>query len=243
MAPQQDNPQRDKWIELLLNVVAPTVVLVFLSGEDRLGPALGLVVGLSFPLLHAGWSRWRGDPVSPLSLLAVVSVVLTGGIGLLRLDARWFAVKEALLPVVMAAFTWASRYTPWPVVDTLIFRLLDEHKVRRVLRESGRTDALDPLLDRVNRWFVGCFFYSAVASYALATALVVSPTGTVAFNEEVGKFTFLSFPVVALPMTVAMGFALNSMLNGLEQATGLEVDDLLRPGLAPPRAGDSGPPG
>lgn len=236
MAQQSDNPQRDTYIELILNVVLPTVVLVFLSDEDRLGPELGLIVGLSFPLAHATWSRWRGDPISPLSFLAVISVVMTGGIGLLKLDASWFAVKEALLPLIMAAFTWGSRYTRWPVVDTLIFRLLDEHKVLKMLDENGKSDALGPMLNRVNLWFIACFFYSAVASYFLARYLVVSPAGSVEFNEELGTFTFFSFPAVALPMTLAMGWALNGMLNGLESATGLEVDDLLRPGLAPKKA-------
>ena len=230
---QTENPQRETWIELALNVVAPTVVLLFLSDEDRLGPELGLVFGLSFPLAHAAWSRWRGAEISPLSVLAVISVVLTGGIGLLKLDARWFAVKEALVPLVMAAFTWGSRWTSYPVVDTLLWRLLDKEAVSRHLAEKGAQDALRPMLDRVTVWFVGGFFYSAVVSFALARYLVTSPAGTVTFNEELGRFTFVSFPVVAIPMTVAMGLALNRMLTGLETATGQEIDDLLRPGLAP----------
>lgn len=231
--PTQENPSRDTWIELGLNVVLPTVVLVFLSSEERLGPELGLVVGLSFPVMHGIYSRAKGDKVSPLSFLAVISVVMTGGIGLMKLDASWFAVKEALLPLVMAVFCWGSRYTPVPVVDTLIFRLLDKEKVDAALVEHGKADILDPMLTRVNLWFLACFGYSAVVSYFLARYLVTSPAGSVAFNEELGTFTFVSFPVVAIPMTLAMGLALNGMLTGLESATGMEIDDLLRPGLAP----------
>ena len=150
-----------------------------------------------------------------------------------RFPGRRVLSWALLLPLVMAAFTWASRYTRWPVVDTLICRLLDQEKGGRLLSENGQEGVLGPMLDRVNIWFVACFFYSAVASYFLAQYLVVSPAGTVEFNEELGKFTFFSFPAVALPMTLAMGVALNGLLTGLEKATGLEVDDLLRPGLAP----------
>ncbi len=232
MSTTSENPQRDTYIELGLNVVAPVVVLVFLSSDDRLGPELGLIVGLSFPIAHAVYSRVRGDAISPLSVIGVFSVVMTGGIGLLKLDAGWFAVKEALLPIMMAGLTWGSRYTRWPVVDTLIFRLLDQEKVVSALEEKGLPDAMAPMLETVNRVFIVCFGYSAVASYFLALYLVTSPAGSVEFNAELGWFTMVSFPVVALPMTLAMGFALNSMLTGLETATGLEVDDLLRAGLA-----------
>ena len=34
-------------------------------------------------------------------------------------------------------------------------------------------------------------------------------------------------------MTIAMGFALNGLLNKLEKDTGTDIDALLRPGLAP----------
>lgn len=212
--------------------MAPTVVLLFLSKEDRLGPGPALVLALSFPLGHAVWSRVRGDAVSPLSVLAVVSVVLTGSIGLLQLDARWFAAKEALLPLVMAAVTWGSRYTSWPVVETLMFRILDRDRVTTSLREKGADDALSTQMGRVERWFLVSFLYSSVGSLALALWVVSAPAGTPEFNEQLGRFTFLSFPAIALPTTLLMGYALNGMLNALEAATGLEIDDLLRPGLS-----------
>ena len=233
---QDENPQRETWIELGLNVVAPTVALLFLSDEDRLGPELGLAIGLSFPLMHVVYSRIKGASMSPLSVLALIGVLLTGGIGVLRLDARWFAVKEAVVPLVMGAFTLVSRSTPWPVVDTLVWRMLDLDKVQQALADKGHPGALQPLVDRVTWWFIGGFGYSAVVSFFLARYLVTSPAGTVAFNEELGRFTFISFPVVAVPMTIAMGFALNGMLNQLETLTGQEIDDLLRPGLAPKKS-------
>ena len=42
-------------LSLLLNVVAPVAVLTLLSGEDRLGPAGGLVVALAFPLGYGAY--------------------------------------------------------------------------------------------------------------------------------------------------------------------------------------------
>lgn len=232
-APAEENSQRDTWLELFLNVVCPTVVLVFLSSEDRLGPMLGLVAGLSFPIAHASYSFIKTRKISPLSALAVVSVVLTGGIGLMKMDAYWFAVKEAIVPLVMSVFAAGSRYTPWPIVEVILWRLLDKSKVEEAMANKGGVEALHNDFDRVALWFAASFVYSAVVSFCLARYLVTSPTGSVAFNTELGTFTAISFPVVGIPMTIAMGFALNGLLNKLEKDTGTDIDALLRPGLAP----------
>ena len=234
-----ENAQRETWIELVLNVVAPTIVMVFLSREDRLGPQLALVLGLSFPLMHVVRSRWTSQEISPLSIIAVPSVLLTGGIGLAELDPKWFQVKEAVMPLVLAVFVQASRSTPYAVVDTMIFRMFDRPKLERVLLENDKQDILEPLMTLLNRAFLAGFLYSAVASYFLAGYLVTSPSGTPEFTSQIGQFTFISFPVVGLPMTAVMGIALNKMMNEIEAATGQQMDDFLRPGLGPKKPASS----
>ncbi len=69
---------------------------------------------------------------------------------------------------------------------------------------------------------------SAVGNYALARYLVVSPAGTPAFNEELGRLTALSFPVLMVPMMLGMAWVLKGVLDALEELSGKEVDELLR---------------
>ena len=38
-------------LELAVCVILPTLVLKYMSGDDRLGPVYALILGLSFPLL------------------------------------------------------------------------------------------------------------------------------------------------------------------------------------------------
>ena len=234
-----ENAQRETWIELVLNVLAPTVVLVFLSDEDRLGPQVALVLGLSFPILHTVRARMLGQEISPLSVLALPSVLITGAIGLLELDPKWFQIKEGLTPLLLAVLIEGSRHLGYPVLDKVLFRMFDRDKVEAALAAKGRSDVLPPLLSLVNKAFLAGFLFSSIASYFLAGYLVTSPTGTPEFTAELGRFTFLSFPVIALPMTALMGLALNKMLNELETATEMEIDDLLRPGLAPKKEADA----
>lgn len=221
------NQNREAILEIVLNIVAPTVVLLFLSTEERLGPELGLLLALTFPILHAIQSVARLGKISPLTVIAVVSVLLTGGIGLLELDVRWFALKEAVVPALLAAFTVVSSKTPWPVVPTILWRVLDAERVRAALAERGSTARFDARVRRTT-WIFGAIFASSAAlTFGLARYMVTSPSGTEAFNTELGQFTALSFPVVAVPITVAMAIVLRALLIGIEEDTGIEIDDLL----------------
>ncbi len=43
-------------------------------------------------------------------ILGIVSVLLTGGIGVLELDTQWLAVKEALIPGIIGVVVLGSTY-------------------------------------------------------------------------------------------------------------------------------------
>lgn len=223
---------REAALEIGLNVVAPTIVLVFLSGEDRLGPAPALVLALAFPLLHAARALLRRGGVSPLTVIAVVSVLLTGGIGLLALDARWFALKEAAVPALLGVAAVASIRTPWPLIPTLLGRVLDGDRLHAALVERGTADRAQQRMVRATWAFGALFLLSAVLTFALARFLVISPSGTAAFNEELGRFTAWSFPAVGLPVTGGMVVALRALLLGLEEDAGRPIDDLLPSGAS-----------
>ena len=48
------------------------------------------------------------------------------------------------------------------------------------------------------------FFLSSLLNYLLAVIILTAEPGTVAFNEQLGKMTALSFPVIALPATAVL---------------------------------------
>ena len=98
---QADERPENPWISLLINIAIPAVILMKASGEDRLGPVYGLLVALAFPLAYGLTDLYRRRKVNFISALGVVSILLTGGIGLLQLDPRWIAVKEAAVPLVI----------------------------------------------------------------------------------------------------------------------------------------------
>jgi len=223
-----DNQTRESFIELGMNIVAPTVVLLFLSGEDYLGPELGLGIGLSFPLLHAARSLWLQGTISPISVIAVVSVLLTGGIGLLELQARWFVLKEGLVSLGFAALTVLSLWTPWPVVEVMWWLLFDEDKVREALSAHREATSYQVDLNRATWGLGGVMFLAALATWFLAWLMVTTDAGTTAFNQELGRYTFASFVFVTFPSMALMYLVLNRLMNATEEKTGLAMQDLQR---------------
>jgi len=68
-------------IDMAVSIVIPSIILMKLSGEHRLGADGALVLALAFPL---GWGLWelvRYRKFNWIALLGLVSVLLTGGIG------------------------------------------------------------------------------------------------------------------------------------------------------------------
>ena len=223
-----DTETRESLLELGMNVVAPTVVLLFLSGDAYLGPELGLGAGLSFPLVHAGRSLWLKGSISPISVVAVISVLLTGGIGLLELEARWFVLKEGLISVLFAVLTVASLWSPWPAVEVMWWMVLDEDKVRAALERQEQTDSFQDDLSRATWGFGAVMLGAALATWLLAWFLVTADAGSTEFNEQVGRYTFASFVAITFPSMGAMYFVLNKLMDATETKTGTAIPDLQR---------------
>ena len=223
-------------LSLLLNVVAPVAVLTLLSGEDRLGPAGGLVVALAFPLGYGAYDLVRRRNFNLLSIVGIAGVLLTGGIGLLELDPQWVAVKEAGVPLVIGAVVVGSLWTRYPLVRTLMRQVIDFERVATALEERGTRHAFERRLAHTTYILGASFLLSAVLNYVLARLIVVSPAGTTAFNQELGKMTALSFPVIMAPLAILFALALFFLVSGIRKQTGLEVADIFRD---PARAGRS----
>ncbi len=65
-------------------------------------------------------------------------------------------------------------------------------------------------------------------NYGLAKWIVKRPARTEAFNEEIGKMTALSFPVISQPVTILMMGALFHLFRSLSSITGHKMEDFLR---------------
>ena len=216
-------------LEIGITILVPALVLMKLSSTDSLGPLRALLLALAFPLAWGLWDGIRRHKLNWLAVLGVVSTLLTGGIGLLALDAKWLAVKEAAVPGLIGVVILGSIWTRNPLIRLLVFNasLFDVQRVNAALTLKGTTAAFDQRLRQGTALLAGTFFFSAVANYVLARWVVNSPAGTEAFNQELGRLTLLSYPVIAIPSTLMMMGLLYWLARQAKALTGLDMGDML----------------
>jgi intracellular septation protein A len=215
-------------LDLLLGIVIPSIILMKLSGDDDLGATTALIVALSFPI---GWGMYeliKYRKFNFIALLGLVSVLLTGGIGLLQLDTQWLAVKEAAIPGIIGLAVLVSTQTRYPLIKTLLYnpKVLNVDKISKKLDELGSTVMFEARLMKATYLLGGTFFFSAVMNYILARWIVTSPAGSVAFNEELGQMTLLSYPVIAIPSMVMMMGIFYYLWRTIHGMTGFSLEEI-----------------
>lgn len=224
-ANQKSNPILD----LLLSIVLPAIILMKFSGEEYLGTTGGLVTALAFPLSWGLFDLLKHRKFNFIALLGLVSVLLTGGIGLLEIDTKWLAIKEAAIPAVIGMAVLLTAFTPYPLVKTLLFNpaVMNIRKIEQKLEEHNSRHLFDSRLMIATYLVAGSFAFSAVMNYILAKTIVKSPAGTHAFNEELGRMTLYSYPVIALPsMLMTLGI-IYYLWRGIHDLTGLKLEEVL----------------
>ncbi|MDX1302074.1 MAG: VC0807 family protein [Photobacterium sp.] len=226
MAEKKANPFTD----LIFNVIVPSVILMKLSGDDHLGSVGALVIALAFPVVFGGYELIRFKKFNFISLLGFVSILLTGGIGLLELDTKWLAVKEALIPGLIGLGVFISTYTKYPVVSKMLLNdnVLNLPLIREKLAMNNKQDQFDRCLVQSNYLFASTFIFSSVMNYILATTIVTSPSGSAAFNEELGKLTLMSYPMIAIPSMLMMMGIFYFVWRKTRQMTQLESAQIFK---------------
>ena len=214
---------------MIFNIVIPAVILSRFSGEDALGPVWGVVVALAFPLLFGLWELVKLGKVNFYSILGIISVLLTGGISLLQLDPSYIAIKEAMIPAIIGIVVLVSQYTPFPLVKKLLINpdLLDTDKLYQALTAAANRDLFEQRVARAGYIVASAFFVSAVLNYVLAKAIVISQPGTTAYAEELGRMTWLSYPVIVLPVMVMLMGAIIYMFAQIGKLTNQPLEEFI----------------
>jgi hypothetical protein len=216
-------------IDILVSIVIPSIVLMKFSGDHDLGASGALITALAFPLIWGLYELIRFNIKNYIALLGLISVLLTGSIGLLQLDTQWLAVKEAAIPGLLGIVVLVSARMGYPLIKTLLYnpKVLDTARISRILCERGFDKLFEVRLLNATYMLSGTFFFSALMNYLLATWIVTSPTGSVAFNEELGRLTLVSYPVIVIPSMLMMFAIFYFLWRSIHGLTGLKLEEIL----------------
>lgn len=215
---------------LACNIAAPTIVLMKFSGENRLGPVWALVVALVFPLSYGIYDFVVRRKTNLFSVIGLCSVLLTGGLGLFKVDGVWFAVKEAAIPLLFGAAVLISARTRRPLVRELLYngQVIDVPKVDAALAQRGNRAEFERLLKRASIGLALSFLLSAILNFGLARYLLTSPAGTEEFNAQLGRMNMLNWPVIVVPSMVVTMIVFWRLMGGLTRLTGLELEEIFK---------------
>jgi len=228
--PVPEKPKRGGFLSnLAFNIIIPVIILSKFSGAEDLGPAWSIVVALSFPISYGLWDLKQSGKVNAFSILGIVSVFLTGGMSLLELDPKYIAIKEATVPAIIGIAVLITQKTKYPIIKVFILneQIIKTDKLYSLLNAKNATEKFERILARSSYIVAASFALSSVLNYVLAKVILVSPPGTTAFSEELGKMTALSYPVIALPSMTVMMIAIWYLFSQIGKLTGESIENFI----------------
>ena len=216
-------------IDLLVSIIAPSVVLMKFSGDDALGASGALITALAFPIVWGLFELIKYKKFNWIALLGLVSVLLTGGIGLLQLDPKWLAIKEAAIPGLLGLAVLVSTFTRYPLIRVMLYNpaIINVDVIKKKLEEIGCSEEFDNRLLKITYFLSGTFFFSSLMNFILAKWIVTSPAGSIAFNEELAWMTLLSYPAIVIPSMLMMLGIFYYLWRTIHGMTGLPMESML----------------
>lgn len=219
-------------VNLICNLILPTLILMKFSTEKYLGPMGGLIVALIFPAGYGVWDFIQRKQTNLLSVIGFVSVLLSGGFGLLKVGGLGFAIKDAAMPTVMGLAVLLSLRTKQPLVKTILLndQLVDLPRLDAALDQRGNRAEFERLLVTASYGLAVSFVLSGVMSFFLARHLLKSPPNTPEFNAELGQMHIWNPVIAFVPFLVIGMLTLWKVFARIETLTGLDGDALFKSG-------------
>lgn len=232
--PKSKSPQAENiWVNLILNLILPSVILK--KGSHWLGVSDTsiLVIALTFPLFYGIYDFSKRRKYNLFSILGFVSILLTGSIGLLALNPKWIAIKEASIPLILGIVLLISSRTKYPLIRVLFYneQMLNISKIDKILKERNTYEAFEHLIQKCTWLFGFSFFLSAILNYFLAKLIVTTDPkiDLGQFNNELSDMFLWSWPVITIPTFAISIYAFVQLIKGIKQFTGLDIEAALNP--------------
>ncbi len=204
--------------------------LVNLAGQLELKPGIAaMILALVFPISYGIYDFVVRRKYNFFSILGFASVLVTGLMTIFEVPKEWIAWKEAAIPSLFGLAVLASLKTRNPLVRLFIYndQVMQVEKVNAGLRANGKEAAFESLLRTCTLWLALSFLISAILNFVLAKVFIKSETGTELFTQEMGRMTFWSYLIILVPSMTIMIFILYRLIQGVQQMTGLKMEEFI----------------
>lgn len=217
-------------VSAVINIFIPVIILLGLSSEDRLGVVPALLLAIGIPAVSGVIQLARERKTDASAILGIISVLLTGVIGVFELNTRLFALKEAAIPIGFALVLIGSNATKYPISTLLVDMVQRRDRVMAALETNAQKADYREHIEATGRVWAGIMGLSGVLKWILASLVVTSPAGTEAFNHELAFYELVQLPTTFTLTGVLILSLIWYIVSGTANITGLEPGAILRGG-------------
>lgn len=218
---------KTSFLSIIINILIPSMVLVWAKKIVDIDPIYILIVALSFPFVYAITELILSKKWSLISILGFISILLTGSIAILELPPQWIAVKESLIPFCLGAVMLVSTKTKSPGMSFLANIILNVEKIQAKALENNKLNEWTLTLKKSTLFLSIAFLVSTILNFLLAFYIVKSPPGSVEFNNEMGVLTVISYPVIAIPALCITAYSMWYLVKKIKDITQYSLEDVI----------------
>jgi len=226
--PKNTRPPLSFFLQLVVGFIIPTIVLMTLSDESKLGPLPAMGLALLPPILLEIYSFFTGRKASLLSLVAIIGILLIGVISFFGLSEEWLGVRRSGIYIIGALFIAAVLLFKRSWIDVGLGKLLDMPAVRKAAKKQGTEAEISKHITKVGYLLVAFLVLIAVWSYILTIIVITAPTGSSEFNTQYAELRLLGLPYVSVPLLIGVTALVVYLTYGFEKYTGIDIEELLK---------------
>ena len=230
---EQEKKKENGFNNILINIIIPALILMKGAKwankiELEVSSVQILLLALAFPFFYGLYDFFIKKEKNFISVIGFVSILLSGIVGVLELPVELIAIKEAAVPFIIGCVIWFSNYTSYPIAPKFLYHddIFDKTKINAQLSDSEEA-LLSKKIKKASFYLFLSFMLSAVLNFVLAKYFMKSPSGTDAFNDELGQMTLYSYPIIVIPSMIIMFGIIRYIYVSIKKLTGLTSEDIL----------------
>lgn len=229
----KSNPN-NSFTHILVNIILPVYILNK-GTKWGLTPTNALFIALALPLCSGVYSIYKNKKMDFISLLGLLNILISGTLSLMALGGIWFAIKEALFPLLIGVFVLFSSFGNSPFFESLFLNpaAFDVDKIQQKISEMQKENDFRNLMKKSTQLLSLSFLMSAFLNFFLALKIFTPLSESLTteqkqdlLNQQLGQMTMYSLLVILVPSIVFLGAILFYTFKQMTVLTGLSTNDL-----------------
>ena len=220
---------------IFFSVIIP--VLILNKGTKYgLTPIHALMVALAFPLIFGLYSLIKEKKMNYIALLGLLNVLSSGILTVLALGGIWFAIKEAVFPLLIGVFVFISSFSDKPFFQSMFLNptAFDVVKLWESLNTPEKKAQFSEAMKKATQGLSLSFLLSAILNFGLAFVIFKPLPDELSelekqdlLNVQLSQMTMYSFVVIMIPILIVVSLVLYLTFKRTTKITGLKLEDLM----------------